>query len=199
MIPSLALLIVLSFHSPLGFAAPLPSDVNADARMLGETNRALEEEVKLASRAQIYLVLDLAEGALLIKGRGIELHRLPLLHWETTDETALGRTFRLHARPPLTRPKLAPGEDPAETVIDLEDMPAEYELGFEPDLVIAVSPPAAEQPWLWAMSRLREWGHQFAASQATVRLRLALGKEDARSLAWSIIDGMPLIVRRKMM
>jgi len=194
---SLVVLVCLLLQYPVDHAAGLQADVTPEARTLGEANRALEEELKLAGRAQIYLVLDLAEGALLIKGRGVELHRLPLQQWQATDEAALGRTFRLQARPALSRPKLAPGEDPAETVIELDDMPAEYELGFEPNLVIAVSPPATEQPWLWVMSRLREWKNHLVLPQATVRVRLVLSKDDARSLAWSIVEGMSLIIRRQ--
>jgi hypothetical protein len=193
----LVVAVCLLLQFPGDRATGLQADITGEVRTLAEANRALEEELKLAGRAQIYLVLDLVEGALLIKGRGIELHRLTILHWQASDEAALGRTFRLQARPELSRPKLAPGEDPAETVIELDDMPAEYELRFEPNLVIAISPPATEGPWLWMMSRLREWTTHLASPPMTVRVRLMLSKEDARSFAWSIVDGMSLIIKRK--
>jgi hypothetical protein len=193
----LLIALLLWLAPPADQAVSLPLDALGEARVLGEANRALEEELKLAKQAQIYLVLDLAEGVLLIKGRGVELNRLALLQWYATEEAALNRTFRLQARPPVSRPKLAPGEDPSETVIDLDDMPAEYELGFEPNLAIAIAPLAAEHPWLWVRSRVRQWTNQLASPPATVRVRLALAKDDARSLAWSIVDGMPLIIRRK--
>jgi hypothetical protein len=169
-----------------------------EEEVLREANRTLEQELKLAGRPQIYLVLDLSEGVLLIKGRGLELYRFGILHWELSAGAELAHIFRLQARPAVRRPELAPGEDAAETVISLDDMPAEYLLAFEPNLWLAVTPPAFEQPWLWARSRLRELGSRLGAVKgpAPVRLRVTLTKDDVRSLAWSVVEGMPLIIRR---
>jgi hypothetical protein len=179
-------------------AAPPQTSSVGEAGTLWEANRALEEELKLAARPQLYLVLDFPEGSVLVKGRGLELHRLRLVQWEVSSEIGLTLTFRLQARPPVSRPKLAPGEDPAETVINLDDMPAEYVLVFEPNLIVSVAPPASEQPLLWARSRLREWGSRFGrvAGLSPFRVRLTLAKDDVRSLAWSVVEGMPLIIRR---
>ena len=191
----LALLLVSSTDA---VRASSPSEAGDELQGLREANRALEEELKLAARPQIYLVLDLAQGVLLIKGRGLDLYRLPLLGWQVSNQERLGQPFRLQTRPPLSRPKLTPGEDPSETVIDLEDMPAEYVLVFDPGLWIAVAPPVMQQPWLWAQSRVREWTSYVRAPQGAVQLRLTLGTHDARSLAWSVVEGMPLIIRRSM-
>jgi len=169
----------------------------------------LEEEIKLASRPQIYLLLDLSEPILYIKGRGIELHRLPVLQWKTSGGGFLSGLFRLRGRPEVDRPKAEPSKDPSLPTdlepINLQDMPAEYLLLFEPGLLLAVAPPLHEQPWLWARSRLREWWLRFAswtgvaspANQvAGPRLRLTLTGEAARSLAWTVTDGMPLLIGR---
>lgn len=193
-------------------AASPPSDEKAasDVEALQEATRLLEEEIKLASRPQIYLLLDLSERILYIKGRGIELHRLPVLHWQVSGGGSPSGLFRLRARPQVDRPKAGPGKDPslalAPDPINLQDMPAEYLLLYEPGLLLTVAPPFREQPWLWARSLLREWWARVAswtrvAAQADQvpsgpRLRLTLSQEAARSLAWTVTDGMPLLIGR---
>jgi hypothetical protein len=177
---------------------------------LQEAARLLEEEIKLASRAQIYLMLDLSEPILYIKGRGVELHRLPVLHWQASSGGSLSGLFRLHARPEVDRPKAVPGKDPSLPTdlepINVQDMPSEYLLLFEPGLLLAVAPPLHEQPWLWVRSRLREWWLRLASWSGMAapadqvasgpRLRLTLAREEARSLAWTVTDGMPLLIGR---
>jgi hypothetical protein len=197
MIRSFLIVLVLVTSHALCLAAPQVAPVTEE-EVLREANRALEHELKLAGRPQLYLVLDLSERVLLIKGRGLELHRFGILHWELSADGELVNIFRLQARPMVTRPELAPGEDPAETVISLDDMPAEYLLAFDPNLLLAVTPPALEQPLLWARSRLREFGTRLSGvtGPAPVRVRVTLTKDDIRSLAWSVVEGMPLIIRR---
>src|SRR5579883_2662909 len=123
---ALAVLCVLS--GGLSRAAAVVSDEKAagERELLQEANRLLEEEVKLASRPQIYLLLDLSEQVLSIKGRGIELHRLPVLAWRVSGGKSLSGLFRLRTRPAVDRPKAGPGKDPSLEPINLQDMPAEY-------------------------------------------------------------------------
>lgn len=170
---------------------------------LRESTRLLEDEIKLASRPQIYLLLDLSAPLLLIKGRGLELHRIPVTAWRASDEGPLKGVFRLRARPQTERPKAKPGSDPLADPIDLGDMPGEYALLFDPPLTVAVAPPARERPWLWAKSHLREWWSRVtswfrfsaeAGQPGGPRLRLTLSMEAAQSLAWSLTDGMPLLI-----
>jgi hypothetical protein len=167
-----------------------------------EAARVLEEEIKLAARPNLYLVLDLGEGMLFLKGRGLELYRFPLLDWHTPDETQLGRLFTLRARPPVSRPKAVPGRDP----VELRHMPVQYDLLFDPPLLVLVAPSASERPWLWARNLLREWrarGLGFGGAKtladpeaSPTLLRLTLSQETAQSLAWSLTDGMALLIKR---
>lgn len=196
--------------SSLSQAAPSASDEKTanELASLQEANRLLEEEIKLAARAQIYLLLDLSERILYIKGRGLELHRLAVLHWQVSGGGSPSGLFRLRARPQVDRPKAGPGKDPslAPDPINLQDMPAEYLLLYEPGLLLTVAPPFREQPWLWARSFLHEWWARVASwthvaapvnqVPAGPRLRLTLSKEEARSLAWTVTDGMPLLIGR---
>jgi hypothetical protein len=169
-------------------------DAAAERQALQEANAVLQEEIKLAARPQTYLVLDVQQGVVLVKARGIEVHRLSLRSWRTRGGRPPVGLFRLKARPPVDRPRARPGEDATEHTIELSDMPTEYELDLEPSLVIAVSPPAQDQPWLWIRGLLREGWTRTASSGSW--LRLVLSPEDARSLAWLVTDGMPVLIGR---
>lgn len=196
---SLCLVLVLPTAPPAVAAEPV--DEVALAR---EANRALEQEIKLAGTARVYLLLDLTGQTLQIKSRGIELHRLKVLAWRLSGgagRASVQGVFQLQSRPPVERPKIMPepGKDSETEPINLADMPAEYVLDFDPALAVTVGPPAQEQPWLWARSRLRgAWLRlkALAAQQPSGRpvLRLTLSGDEARSLAWSVTDGMPLLI-----
>lgn len=161
-----------------------------------EANTVLQEEIKLAARPQTYLLIDVHQGVVLVKARGVEIHRLPLLSWRAREDRPPVGLFRLTARPPVDRPKTKPGEDATEHPIDVSDMPAEYHLALEPPLLVAVVPPAQNHPWLWIRGRLREWWSRAVSSGSNQWLRLTLSPESARSLAWSVTEGMPAVIGR---
>ena len=111
--------------------------------------------------------------------------------------------LRLRARPPVIRPKATSAVEDAPPVIELKDMPHTYGLLFQPSLTIIVAPPAQEELWLWAKSRIREWWGRlalaagFASDRETIagpRLRLTLSQDAAQSLAWVVTEGMALII-----
>lgn len=204
-------LLTLSFllSSPLQAAEPASQPAGNDERSLvREANRVLEEEIKLAALPQIYLLLDLSARSLQIKGRGIELHRIAVLSWDAAgNKENWGGAYRLRGRPIVERPKVQPAPDKDQNTeqaepINLSDMPAEYLLQFDPGLLVNVGPPAGEHPWLWAKNRLREgwrrlsvWTGRNGDTQLPNRvLRLTLSQDQARSLAWSVTDGMPLLI-----
>jgi hypothetical protein len=192
--------ILLTRWTVVGHAA---AGAAPDARTLAEVNRTLEEEIKLAARPQVYLVLDLFERVVLVKSRGVELHRFPVTEWRGPNPDRVFGVYRLLARPPVTRPKAAPLENPDElAVIEVKDMPDAYELRWEPPLIIAVAPPANDQPWAWAQSWAREWWSRVWGTvrgqdaPGLRRLRLTVEQETARSLAWSVTERMPLLIGR---
>jgi hypothetical protein len=168
----------------------------ADERQaLQEANVLLQEEIRLAARPQTYLLIDVHRGVVLVKARGIEVHRLPLLAWRAGDRLPAG-LFRLATRPPVNRPMARPGEDATEHPIGVSDMPAEYQLAMEPSLVVAVGPPAQSQPWLWARGLVRGWWSRAFSGGAASWLHITLSPESARSLAWSVTEGMPVLIGR---
>ena len=63
-----------------------------ERQTIQEANALLQDEIKLAARPQTYVLVDVHQGVVLVKARGLELHRLPLLGWlfkrdEFTDES----------------------------------------------------------------------------------------------------------------
>lgn len=167
-----------------------------EQQALQEANALLQAEIKLAARPQTYLLIDVHHGVVLVKARGIEIHRLPLLSWRAQEDRPPVGLFRLTARPSVDRPKTKPGEDATEHPIDVSEMPAEYQLVLEPSLVVAVGPPAHGHPWLWARGLAREWWSRAFSKGSDSWLGIALQPESARSLAWSVTDGMPVLIGR---
>ena len=201
MLPLLTLVFLLAaglYPATSGAQVTPPLDPGA----VSEANRLLEEELKVAARPQVYVVLDLSRSVVLVKGRGIELSQIPIVHWRQSGDGAATGVYRLRTRPPVNRPKAAPTD--TLSPIELDDMPEAYELEFDPGLVIAVSPPAGERFWTWALTVLREWwmfvsallGLGTTPDVVNIRLYLTLSPAAGQSLAWSLTDGMTLLIGR---
>ncbi len=175
-----------------------------DPGAVREASRVLEEELKLAARPQTYVIIDLAFGAIHIKGRGVELHRLAIARWSAAGTTAMTGTFRLHARPSVARRKVDPRITVEQEPISLADMPVQYPLSFVPSLTVEVHPAATDHPWLWSLASSRIWWRQMKEWRAWLSdpgppqpyLELTLSAEQAQSFAWSLVDGMPVVIRR---
>lgn len=176
-----------------------------DPAALREATRVLEEEVKLAARPQTYLLLDLPAGAVRIKGRGVDLHRISILRWAATAPHQLTGTFRLAARPPVVRRKIDPSATTEQEPIALADMPTDYQLSFTPALRVEIQSARDEGVVQRTLSsaanlwrQLKAWGtaHTNQPSPPEASIELSLSVEQAQSLAWSTVDGMALIVRR---
>jgi len=180
-------------------------DVN-DAAALQEATRVLAEEVKLAARPQTYVVLDLVDRAVVIKGRGAELHRLPIEQWSAAHLAEASTTFRLQARPPVERRKIEPAAAADQPPVSLHDMPSDFTLSFSPSFALTVHPSLSYDFWQWLRFKVREWwiwmkdwtrrlvtGKEPAAQPV---INLTLTPLDAQSLAWTVTEGMPFVVRR---
>ena len=208
MLVSIVLSVLLLFPVP-GWAAEggvFPDlDINEPVA-LQEGSRVIEEELKLAARPQTYLILDLVSGAIQIKARGVDLHRIPIAAWTVTELPRLTGTFRLTARPPVVRRKIDPSATTEQEPISLSDMPTEYRLSFTPAMTMDVESADAQgaMGWIHATSRkvwkrLRVWKQHLAGVQSPVEaptISLTLSSEQAQSLAWSMVNGMPLVIRR---
>lgn len=183
-----------------------PLDVNMnDPVALQEATRVLAEEVKLAARAQTYLLIDLPAKTVALKARGVELHRLSIMEWSADYQDRMTGLFRLTARPTVIRRKVDPSGTDQEP-ISLADMPASYDLLFTPPLTLTVLSPAEQAPIRWTVLRLTRWWRWLtrrvralassSETQADPAIALTLVDYEAQSLAWSLTDGMPAIIRR---
>ncbi|HXV68205.1 MAG TPA: hypothetical protein VD738_04700 [Nitrospira sp.] len=173
---------------------------------LQEATRVLEEEVKLAGRSQAYLRVDLVARAIEIKARGVTLHRLPLSEWTASAIEQMGKTFRLNVRPAVVRRKIDPSSTAEQEPIALTDMPTQYTLSFTPALRVEIGPDSQDGALRWARwygarwwRKLEWWAGSIVSWQPAPiepSLELILSVEQAQSLAWSLVDGMALVVRR---
>ncbi|MFO0705340.1 MAG: hypothetical protein U0412_00665 [Nitrospira sp.] len=180
-------------------------DVN-DPAALQEAARVLEEELKLAARPQTYLIIDLVAGAVQIKGRGVELHRLAIRSSSFTYKDRLAGVFRLTARPSVVRRKIDPTSQTEQEPISLADMPSEYRLVFTPTLYVEIDSVMEEQGVRWLRSsgvklwaRVKQWSERFVGKESDTEaptVSLTLSVEQSRSLAWSTVDGMAVLIRR---
>src|SRR5262245_41900351 len=205
--PFLALvLLVLWMPRSLASEPEYPFQVDlSNPSALQEATRVLAEEVGLAARPQTYLVVDLVSNTVIIKARGVELQRLPLSNWSAEYRESMAGIYRLISRPPVMRRKINPSV-PEQEPISLADMPTHYRLEFTPTFILEVVPPVDRAPIRWALSQARAWGRwlrwwidAFFLPGSPVphpRLLLILPENLAQSLAWSLVDGMPLVIRR---
>ena len=207
-VPFAAPIILLLFHSLAWAAEPevIPHLDSNDPVALREAIRLLDEEVKLAARPQTYVVIDLVTNALIIKGRGVELHRLPIQQWTASRLENITSTFRLRERPPVNRPKIEPAGGAERSPISLDDMPSEFSLSFTPSLTVTIEPFAPDNPWRWLAFKGQEWWLWFKGRflalvsgnpvPSTPSLQLTLTHDHAQSLAWTLTEGMPFLIRR---
>ena len=177
-----------------------------DPTSLQEASRVLEEELRLAARPQTYLLVDLVAHRIAIKARGVALYEIPLVGWSVTGSEQMTKTFRLIARPPVVRRKIYPSSTAEQEPIALPDMPTHYRVTFTPPFNLEIAPAAGEDPLRWAWSRVTNWWQQLGRWSSSLvaghpvqnepSLRLTLSVEQAQSLAWSMVDGMALVIRR---
>jgi hypothetical protein len=202
----LFILLVLGTPTQAGDLEAFPDLHLSDPGAVQEATRVLEEEVRLAARPQTYLLIDLVTRTIQIKGRGVELHRIPIVAWSGRALHSMKGVYRMIARPPVLRRKIDPTASVEQEPISLADMPADYALAFTPPLTIDVVPAAGENPvqWLKAQGKawwrnVKDWNGSFSASESvtqSLHLQLEVSAHQAQSLAWSAVDGMALVIRR---
>ena len=178
----------------------------ADPASVREATRVLEEELKLAARPQTYVLIDLVEKTIHIKGRGVGLHQMPIGQWAVGSREALTGVHRLVARPQVVRRKIEPGKGAEQDPISLADMPADYDLSFASGLMINVAASAAKGSLVQGIAfmgkawwrRLKNWTSSIGTDSSIppADLELTVTIDHAQSLAWSLVDGMAVIIRR---
>lgn len=204
-----AILLLLAFAAPgWGKEPEAFPDLNlTDGQAIKEATRVLEEEVKLAARPQTYVLIDLVTKIIHIKGRGVDLHRIPIILWASDSRDHLKGIHKLTTRPAVVRRKIEPGAGAEQEPISVADMPVDYVLTFTPALTITVVPSAAENNLLkGALFLSKAWWRQTKTWAGTVfsdqsskqsgQLQLTLSADHAQSFAWSLVDGVAVVIRR---
>ncbi|HMS82968.1 MAG TPA: hypothetical protein PKD12_04915 [Nitrospira sp.] len=204
-----AILLLLAFTTPgWGKEPEAFPDLNlADGQALKEASRVLEEEVKLAARSQTYVLIDLATKIIHIKGRGMDLHQIPIISWASNSHDHLKGIHKLTMRPAVVRRKIEPGAATEQEPIAVDDMPVDYVLTFTPALTITVVPSASADSLLKGVVFLgKAWWRQTRSLAGTLfsdqsskqggQLQLTVSGDHAQSLAWSLVDGMAVVIRR---
>jgi hypothetical protein len=205
---AILLLLLLAFTPSWGKDIEVFPNLNLNnPNELKEATRVLEEELKLAARPQTYLLIDLSGSTIYIKGRGVGLHQIPIMVWSAESWKDLKGIRRLVARPQVVRRKVEPGAEAEQEPISLADMPTDYVLSFSPSLRVTVVPSVESDSLLQSAVLLgkvgwrnvRDWTSRLLmdqSSEPTSHLRLTLSVNHAQSLAWSLVDGMALVIRR---
>ncbi|HEY6085633.1 MAG TPA: hypothetical protein VIU63_09575 [Nitrospira sp.] len=205
----LFLFMLIAWDQPLSAAAETDNVLNIDVTnpaALEEATRVLAEEIKLAARPSPYLLVDLVANAVILKARGIELYRLPLSRWSAESREGMSGAFKLIARPSVIRRKINPVLAADQEPISLADMPIHYLLAFTPPLNLEITPAADEAPLRWTLLQAKAWWRWLrgryrsfasgAPSSPDPYLLLTLSENRAQSLAWSLVDGMSLVIHR---
>lgn len=179
----------------------------SDPASVREATRVLEDELKLAARPQTYVFIDLVEHTIHIKGRGVELHQMPFERWSAGERKALAGIHRLVSRPPIVRRKIEPGAAAEQEPISLADMPVDYTLSFTSGLAINVVSVVSKGNLLQGLGFMgKGWWRRFAnwssaiwsdqSSTSATKLELTISVDHAQSLAWSLVNGMAIVIRR---
>jgi hypothetical protein len=204
-----ATLSILLFVASVSWAAEqdvIPALDTTDPAALQEATRVLEEEIKLAARPQTYVLIDLEAKVILIKSRGVELHHLPIESWSVSHLSKLTTLYHLRERPTVTRRKIDPVAGAEQDPISLADMPTTFTLQFSPPMTILVLS-TDNNPWQWVTQRGRAWWHRLTSWSITLwttgarppsspSLHLTVSLHHAQSLAWTVTEGMPFLIRR---
>ncbi|WP_455245734.1 hypothetical protein [Petrachloros mirabilis] len=199
-------IVLLSFPSPTWAAESevlsVPDSDNPEA--LRDAIRLLGDEIKLANRPQTYVIVDLAESVLLVKARGIELHRFAINRWSVLGSGGPTGPYRLLERPPIARRKIDPGQGAEQVPISLEDMPTEFVLRFSPPMRLVIRG-SSDNFWEPFAFKGREWWTLIKGYAHTIMtgdteadgltINLVFTPNQAQSIAWAATEGMPFLLR----
>ena len=106
----------------------------------------------------------------------------------------------------VNRRKVEPAAGAEQLPISLDDMPTDFTLQFSPSLTVAIHPSASENLWRWLQFKGREWWMWLKgwglilttgnAPPSQPFIQLTVTSHHAQSLAWTVTEGMPFLLRR---
>jgi len=197
--------------SPISWGRAAPPAVER----LRYENRLLKAELALAGKPALYLVLDLDQKKVYLKGNGYVLKEWQVRGARLWGPQApakpvklLNKSALLEPRREKIKPKKPEEEEEATDTFDikaleLKDMPVSYSLSMSEDVLISVRPlregvlsfPArlcrsvkwyATRPLLTVWNAV--WGKPFTAIEVT------LDEADAQALYWAVPEGIENLI-----
>lgn len=184
--------------------------------------RALESEVRLASKDRIYFVLDARDGALRLKAAGLTLKEMPITRWSfwggpiaPTARALVRKSTLFEPKRPTITPEAAeaPSDAPAApaapstgtelNALELKDMPVRFRLLLDQGIRIVVRPEPAGLfslgwEWIylagWYLTRPFPTVWNALRSQPYTALYLRIAAQDARALYWASREGAEFLV-----
>jgi hypothetical protein len=215
---ALMVVVLLLWHG----SSAVASSAGDDAAGWVRDARALEAELRLASKEKIYLILDARDATVRIKAAGLTLKTLPITRWTSWGDPVVPAPRTLVRRSTLIepkRPRITPvaaekPNDDAEALasaragadldaLELKDMPARFRLALDQGIRIVVRPePEGFFSWWWEQAHyggwyltrplLTIWNYMLGRPYTALYLRVAA--QDARALYWVCRDGAGLLV-----
>jgi len=203
-------------------SSALASSAGDDMAGMVRDARALEAELRLASKEKIYLVLDARDATVRIKAAGLTLKTLSITRWTPWGDPVAPAPRMLVRRSALIEPKrpritpeaaqqsnddagvlASPQAGTGLDVLELKDMPARFRLTLDQGIRITVRPePEGFFSWCWGQADyagwyltrplLTVWNYMLGRPYTALYLRIAA--QDARALYWACRDGAEFLV-----
>ena len=215
---SLMVVVLLLWHGCSSVAYSVGDDVAGWVR----DARALEAELRLASKEKIYLILDARDTTVRVKAAGLTLKTLPITLWTSWGDPVapppralVRRSALIEPKRPTITPEAAeqPNDDAAALAspragtdleaLELKDMPVRFRLALDQGVRIVVRPqPEGFFSWWWEQAHYAGWyltrplptvwNSMLGRPYTALYLRIAA--QDARALYWACRDGAELLV-----
>ncbi len=206
-------LILLSLYTVFNLFLSLPAH-SVTTEEIDMENRLLEAELRLARKPKIYFIFDLKNRVISLKSKGIMFKELRIEDkkiWGYPVEIEPIILLKKTALFPPKREKIKPKKSEKDKhsskfeikALELEDMPSNYTLVFEKDVIISVRAESeglagevleilTQIRWYIATPIIGLWN--FIRNKPYTAIYITLGKEDARSLYWHLPEGTENIV-----
>lgn len=215
---TLVVVVLLLWHGSSAVASSAGGDVAGWVR----DARVLEAELRLASKGEIYLILNARDATVRVKAAGLTLKTLPITRWAAWGNSVTPAPRVLVRRSALfepKRPRITPAaaEQPTDDAgvlrsprtgidldaLELKDMPARFRLTLDQGVRVVVRPEpegffsrwweqAHYAGWYLTRPLPTVWNYMLGRPYTALYLRIAA--QDARALYWACREGAEFLI-----
>jgi len=206
-------LLLLTFLLLLAVGCPLRAEDERTIADLRQVHALLQAEYELVKSGKLFLLFDLQEKQIQLKGSGLVLESWPIEHvrtWGHPTVTAAAALVRKTSFDDperdvqVVRPAVAETGITLPKAFEVGDMPTRYRLHLENGTVISVRPLA--EPWLarlqnlgtlpvWYLSRPLISGWNSLRGSPYNEIALSMTAQDARMLYWAFSENTLCLIR----